>query len=280
MDDGLSLLAGICASPDDDTARLVYADWLQENGQAERAEFVRVQVGLSQVEAARAARLDEETDWSQCTGIAASWCPNCGDCACADREESMSDPGCPLHSPDSPHCCFDTLAYRETRLRGRERELYDWNGKRDAPGIRAWAPLPVAEWGHDLRAARTEIPGRRVVWQRGFVGELHLPAADWLANADALVWRPNQTPCPRCKGTPGVRMVLRDGRATCPCDGSGTVPRPCPPTAQPITRVTLTDLTREQAFVMRLEPAITTGTYRSPRWPGISFHLTLADATA
>jgi uncharacterized protein (TIGR02996 family) len=37
-------LADIAANIDDDTPRLVYADWLAENGQDERAEFIRVQV--------------------------------------------------------------------------------------------------------------------------------------------------------------------------------------------------------------------------------------------
>lgn len=39
-----ALLDDIIARPDDDTPRLVYADWLSENGQEERAEFIRVQV--------------------------------------------------------------------------------------------------------------------------------------------------------------------------------------------------------------------------------------------
>lgn len=37
-----------------------------------------------------------------CEGIAASWCPNCGDCIC-DREEGLDRPDCPLHAADSPH---------------------------------------------------------------------------------------------------------------------------------------------------------------------------------
>jgi uncharacterized protein (TIGR02996 family) len=49
MTDRDALLAAIRADPDDDTARLVYADWAQENGQTERAEFIR-----AQIEAARA----------------------------------------------------------------------------------------------------------------------------------------------------------------------------------------------------------------------------------
>jgi uncharacterized protein (TIGR02996 family) len=36
-----ALLKAVLANPDDDTPRLVYADALQEDGQAERAEFIR-----------------------------------------------------------------------------------------------------------------------------------------------------------------------------------------------------------------------------------------------
>jgi uncharacterized protein (TIGR02996 family) len=39
-----SFLEAICANPDDDTTRLVYADWLDEHGHAPRAEFIRTQV--------------------------------------------------------------------------------------------------------------------------------------------------------------------------------------------------------------------------------------------
>jgi uncharacterized protein (TIGR02996 family) len=37
------LLADIAANPDEDGLRLVYADWLEEHGQLERAEFIRLQ---------------------------------------------------------------------------------------------------------------------------------------------------------------------------------------------------------------------------------------------
>lgn len=43
----VALLAACRARPADDLPRLVLADWLDENGQPERAEFVRVQVELS-----------------------------------------------------------------------------------------------------------------------------------------------------------------------------------------------------------------------------------------
>jgi uncharacterized protein (TIGR02996 family) len=42
----LALLAAIHAEPREDTPRLVYADWLQEHGEPEYAEFIRLQCRL------------------------------------------------------------------------------------------------------------------------------------------------------------------------------------------------------------------------------------------
>ena len=44
---GTALLAAILAAPDEDTPRLVYADWLEENGEPERAAFIRVQIRIA-----------------------------------------------------------------------------------------------------------------------------------------------------------------------------------------------------------------------------------------
>lgn len=41
MSDRQALLAAICANPDDDTPRLVFADWLDEHGEGKRAAFIR-----------------------------------------------------------------------------------------------------------------------------------------------------------------------------------------------------------------------------------------------
>jgi uncharacterized protein (TIGR02996 family) len=43
------LLRAILASPDDDALRLVYADWLEEHGEAEYARFIRSQVETARV---------------------------------------------------------------------------------------------------------------------------------------------------------------------------------------------------------------------------------------
>ena len=50
-----ALLAAIYANHDDDTPRLVYADWLDEHDQPERAEFIRVQIELASQEDQRSA---------------------------------------------------------------------------------------------------------------------------------------------------------------------------------------------------------------------------------
>jgi uncharacterized protein (TIGR02996 family) len=43
MCDRTAFLQAIVAAPDDDLPRLIFADWLDENGDSDRAEFIRVQ---------------------------------------------------------------------------------------------------------------------------------------------------------------------------------------------------------------------------------------------
>lgn len=50
MSDADALLKAIVRHPGDDAPRLVYADWLEENGRAEEAEFLRVQCRLAAAE--------------------------------------------------------------------------------------------------------------------------------------------------------------------------------------------------------------------------------------
>lgn len=49
MTERAALLAAIRAHPDEDTPRLVYADWLDEHGEGERAELIRVQCELARL---------------------------------------------------------------------------------------------------------------------------------------------------------------------------------------------------------------------------------------
>jgi uncharacterized protein (TIGR02996 family) len=50
----------ILDDPDDDTPRLVYADWLEENGDPERAELIRAQCRAAQIEDVCAEQIDLE----------------------------------------------------------------------------------------------------------------------------------------------------------------------------------------------------------------------------
>ena len=46
MSDRDALLAAVRQAPRDDAARLVFADWLDEHGEADRAEFIRLQIEI------------------------------------------------------------------------------------------------------------------------------------------------------------------------------------------------------------------------------------------
>src|SRR5215510_14180756 len=53
MSDESALLAAIRANPDDDTPRLVFADWLDEQGgesNAARAEYIRLGIELARID--------------------------------------------------------------------------------------------------------------------------------------------------------------------------------------------------------------------------------------
>src|SRR5262245_33263181 len=43
MSDRHALLRAIAQAPDDDVVRLVFADWLDDHGEADRAAFIRLQ---------------------------------------------------------------------------------------------------------------------------------------------------------------------------------------------------------------------------------------------
>ena len=71
MSDEDALLAAIRAHPDEDTPRLIYADWLQENGHAERAEFIRLQClpDADESQQMREAELEERNRAKWLTGL-------------------------------------------------------------------------------------------------------------------------------------------------------------------------------------------------------------------
>lgn len=67
------LLAAICADPDSDDLRLVYADRMEELGLTHRAEFIRVQVEAAVIDAIEHTCRKEDGVWGGETE-----CPSCG----------------------------------------------------------------------------------------------------------------------------------------------------------------------------------------------------------
>jgi uncharacterized protein (TIGR02996 family) len=62
MDLERGFLDDIIANPEDDTPRLVLADWLDDNGQEDRAEFIRIQVALARADTPDPLMLRRERD--------------------------------------------------------------------------------------------------------------------------------------------------------------------------------------------------------------------------
>jgi uncharacterized protein (TIGR02996 family) len=69
-----AFLQDIIAHPADDTPRLVFADWLDDNGQPERAEFIRIQCQQSSLIA---------------SGYLCSYDPHCKVCVLRRRQEKL-----------------------------------------------------------------------------------------------------------------------------------------------------------------------------------------------
>ena len=46
-------IEAICADPDDDAPRLVFSDWLEEHGNIDRAEFIRIQCEIGPAHSSR-----------------------------------------------------------------------------------------------------------------------------------------------------------------------------------------------------------------------------------
>ncbi len=111
-------LRTIIANPKDDTCRLVFADWLEEQGEQERAEFIRVQCDL--------ARL--KCEWQN-----ESW--NRAKLDCKDWNERLTEG----RVRTTCKSCLEI-----THLRQREKELYPYR-------VQKWCPLPLSRNGHILR---------------------------------------------------------------------------------------------------------------------------------
>lgn len=80
------------------------------------------------------------------------------------------------------------------------------------------------------------------VIRRGFVEEVTCKWADWARNGDQIAWHPSmRRQCLLCFGIGSVPDQDGDFEQCPVCNGTGEEPAPCPDTAQPIRKVTITD---------------------------------------
>lgn len=254
----LSLLAGICAEPLEDTPRLVYADWLDEHGRYERAEFIRVQCELARVPA------PGELTVARILPLK----PGEKDRHCVECRAIKGEQQCEHH-----------------RLYWRSQDLLDYAHRR--------VPAEVPNYVLWFNGGHMGYANFKPECHRGFVDALTCSAADFLAHCDELIWYPFLSDqCDLCdglcyieidarpKGGPDFgpqKMYVfeppksyRHGCQACGGDmlrnGTGRISRPCPPTAQPITRVRLTT-----PLAYPFAPLGDTGSFTNPLWPGVAF---------
>ena len=158
MNEGDLLLRAICENPKEDDPRLRYADWLDENGFAERAEFIRVQVRLA-------------GPFRGC------------------------DPVCNQETGHGRHCehdLRDELRRRERDLwPGAVFHMLDV-----LRPTKAIPDEMVVHLLSDRPTDR--VPRKPEAYtSRGFVSHVTCTAADWLTHADSLAWVPGATKeCP------------------------------------------------------------------------------------
>jgi uncharacterized protein (TIGR02996 family) len=212
--DELAFLRAVLAAPDDDTVRLVYADWLEEHGGEVECGGCR----------------GEGWYWSD---DARSYRSDCHPCSGTGR----------VPNSNAERAEFIRVQCELERLRGRRDSLGRRIGHVHAVKIRELDRRAGELWDAATRLAIDTTVFWPVTVRRGFVEEVACDGASWLARGDELVWSPGQTvecPSPSCsKLYPG--RLRTDWHWECDvCAGTGRVPRPCPPTAQPVVRVRLT----------------------------------------
>jgi uncharacterized protein (TIGR02996 family) len=151
-------LQDILAHPEEDGHRLIYADWLNEQGgrgDVERAEFIRVQCSLG------------EREREKHTGF-------------------QDDPACPI----------STLLSREKDL--LQRWFWEWFGNYESPLAGAWPGSPAAQINQQAKVeigyfARKDRLHWTLTLRRGFVQTLALPYYDLRSYGDQLLtWQPLQ----------------------------------------------------------------------------------------
>jgi uncharacterized protein (TIGR02996 family) len=170
------LLRAVLAEPQDDAPRLILADWLDEQGEGDRAEFIRCQCAL-------ARRNPRYCRQSTCNQAGYGPCNYCSD--------------------------TDALSRRERELTAPPDRLGEWLGAR--PGLATF----VGAWPDDVgwlyKRSGENATAIRAEFRRGFVAVVRCRLEDWIGEGCKACrgdgWQigpPERSQCPRCKGTGSV----------------------------------------------------------------------------
>lgn len=245
MADHAAFLRAIIAAPDDDLPRLVFSDWLDERGEGDRAEFIRVQCELA---------LTPEPNELTFGCLHNGPCPDeCRKAHCVACRKANGD-FCRSHT-----------------LRARERGLLLGHGcschMKHSTNYACWvtATLPDVRW--------QKRP--TVEFRRGFISEITLSWDDWQRHASALLescplrrvnrGKRAERHSPHCPGAPGclsdpTRFYGCSAQQVDDWRGDGLVRLTTPPIfAGPVIIGDGDLVTRERLL--------------AERWPGVRFEL-------
>ena len=243
MSDGDALLRAILAEPDEDTPRLMYADWLQENGEPERAEYIRVQVQLARQ---YRAFCPDGHPWDKVDkgphSVPGTRCRKC-------RIEGPSWPAVEADAALHARACVLWASHADLWA----RPLAVLCGFPDTPA--QWPPIASdparAPRYHHICPTSAYADGRGMQWEfhRGFIESVSCSATDWFAYGDAIR---ASFPVQKVQLTTRPERVARapSGRAETPRVGNDTNRH------ADIRAVTGMDRARLEA-----------------RWPGVTFEV-------
>lgn len=151
-------LDAICQNPEEDTPRLVYADWLVEHGQLDRGEFIRVQCELTR-------RVDEGS-------------PAHGGTKCLNPKLVVPINGYGEQFPndawiDGCRACELCVLNKRSNilLSNKEKWFLPWS-RMQRSGVFTFAPMYQFD-GYE--------------YERGFVEFLSTYADQWFAHGDAIL---------------------------------------------------------------------------------------------
>lgn len=251
MDVEAGLLCGIMHWPDDDTPRLVYADWLDEHGQPERAEFIRVQCEMAAIpdpppeptigarSASREQRLAALMEWKK------KW--RALYYRLRERERELLAVGIIKNDgprdwhrwlPEAirPDCKITVLTDTSNRL-----VLHNGDGPHMHVEFGRGFPVCLSLSWRTFAGRRCELCDGSGRHETSFLSDETDVSDDCRGRSrapgvcDVLVWRPEwRMQCPECEGT-GCRVHVS-------CCSDGLVPRPTPPQAVPLEKIVLTTM--------------------------------------